>query len=78
VAVYLLGHLGFRLRNIGSINRPRAAVALLLLPAPLVLGGVPALVALAVLAAVLVGLIAFEVVRYADARARVRAELAEH
>ena len=78
VAVYLLGHLGFRLRNIGSVNRPRAAVALLLLPAPLALGRVPALGALAVLAAVLVGLITFEVVRYADARARVRAELAEH
>ena len=78
VAVYLLGHLGFRLRNIGSVNRPRAAVALLLLPAPLVLGRVPALGVLAVLAAVLVGLITFEVVRYADARARVRAELAEH
>jgi low temperature requirement protein LtrA len=77
VAVYLLGHLGFRLRNIGSVNRPRAAVALLLLPAPLALGRVPALGALAVLAGVLVGLIAFEVVRYADARARVRAELAE-
>jgi low temperature requirement protein LtrA len=78
VAVYLLGHLGFRLRNIGSVNRPRAAVALLLLPAPLALGRVPALTALAVLAGVLVGLIAFEVVRYADARATVRAELAQH
>jgi low temperature requirement protein LtrA len=76
VAAYLLGHLAFRLRNIGSINRPRAVVAVLLLPAPLALGQVPALAALAVLAGVLVGLIAFEVVRYADARAAVRAELA--
>ena len=78
VAAYLLGHLAFRLRNIGSINRPRAAVAVLLLPAPLALGGVPALAALAVLAGVLIGLIAFEVVRYAEARAAVRAELAQH
>jgi low temperature requirement protein LtrA len=78
VAAYLLGHLGFRLRNIGSINRPRAAVAVLLLAAPLALGRVPALGALAVLAATLVALIAFEVVRYADARAAVRAELAQH
>jgi hypothetical protein len=78
VAVYLLGHLGFRLRNIGSVNRPRATVAVLLLPAPLALGRLPALAELAVLAGVLVGLIAFEVVRYADARASVRAELAQH
>jgi low temperature requirement protein LtrA len=78
VAAYLLGHLAFRLRNIGSVNRPRAVVAVLLLPAPLLLGQVPALVALGVLAGVLVGLIAFEVVRYADARSAVRAELAVH
>ncbi len=30
VAAYLLGHLAFRLRNLGSINRPRAVVAVLL------------------------------------------------
>jgi len=78
VAAYLLGHLAFRLRNIGSINRPRAVVAVLLLPAPLALGRVPALVALAVLAGVLVCLIAFEVVRYSAARASIRAELAQH
>jgi low temperature requirement protein LtrA len=77
VAAYLLGHLAFRMRNIGSINRPRAVVALLLLVAPLALGRVPALAALGVLAGVLVALIAFEVVRYADARAAVRAELAQ-
>ena len=51
---------------------------MLLLLAPLALGRVPALVALAVLAGVLIGLIAFEVVRYAEARAAVRAELAQH
>ena len=78
VAAYLIGHLAFRLRNIGSINRPRAVVAVLLLPAPLALGQVPALAALAVLAGVLVGLITFEVLRYADARAAIRAEAAHH
>jgi low temperature requirement protein LtrA len=78
VAAYLLGHLAFRLRNSGPINRPRAVVAVVLLPAPLALGQLPALGSLAVLAGVLVGLIAFEVVRYADARAAVRAELAQH
>ena len=78
VAAYLLGHLGFRMRNVGSVNRPRAVVAALLLLAPLALGQVPALAALALLAGLLVGLIVFEVVRYADARAAVRAEAATH
>jgi low temperature requirement protein LtrA len=78
VGTYLVAHLGFRLRNVGSINRPRAVVAVVLLVAPLAVQSLPALAALAVLAAVLVALIAFEVVRYADARAAVRAEATHH
>jgi low temperature requirement protein LtrA len=73
VAAYLLAHLAFRERNVGSINRPRAVVVVVLLLAPLVVGSLPALAQLAVLAGVLVALIAFEVVRYAEARAAVRA-----
>jgi low temperature requirement protein LtrA len=76
VAVYLIGHLGFRLRNVGSVNRPRAVVAVLLLIAPLGAQYLPALAALAVLAGVLVAMLAFEVVRYAEARARVRQDMA--
>jgi low temperature requirement protein LtrA len=78
VAVYLLGHLGFRWRNIGSINRPRAVAVGVLLLAPLALLRVPALASLGVLAAVLAVLIGFEVVHYAEARARVRAEATAH
>ena len=78
VAAYLLAHLAFRLRNIGSINRPRAVVAVVVLLAPLATAKLPALAALAVLAGLLVGLVAFEVVRYAEARAAVRAEAAHH
>jgi low temperature requirement protein LtrA len=78
VAAYLIGHLGFRLRNIGSINRPRALVAAVLLVAPPAVGRLPALAALGVLAGVLIALIVFEVVRYAEARAAVRAEAAHH
>jgi hypothetical protein len=78
VAVYLIGHLGFRLRNVGSINRPRAVVAVVLLVAPLLVAQLPALAALGVLAGVLVALILFEVIRYAEARAAVRAEAAHH
>jgi low temperature requirement protein LtrA len=78
VVAYLVAHLGFRLRNVGSINRPRAVVAVVLLLTPLAVQSLPALAALAVLAAVLAALIVFEVVRYADARAAVRAEAAHH
>ena len=74
VAAYLLAHLAFRKRNIGSVNRPRAVAVVLLLAGPLAVAPLPALAQLAVLAAVLVGLIAFEVVHYAEARAAVRAE----
>ena len=78
VALYLLAHLAFRLRNIGSINRPRAVTAVLLVVAPLGAQYLPALAALGLLALLLGGLIAFEVVHYADARAAVRAEAAHH
>src|SRR4029453_6782109 len=53
VAAYLIGHLAFRLRNLGSINRPRAVVAVVVLVAPLAVGQAPALAALAVLAGIL-------------------------
>jgi low temperature requirement protein LtrA len=78
VAAYLIAHLAFRLRNIGSVNRPRAVLAALVLVAPVVVGRLPALAALGILAGMLVALIAFEVVRYADARAAIRAEVAHH
>jgi low temperature requirement protein LtrA len=76
VASYLIGHLAFRLRNLGSINRPRAVVGALVLVAPVAVGQLPALAALGLLAGVLVALVAFEVVRYAEARAAIRAEVA--
>ena len=78
VAAYLIAHLAFRLRNVGSINRPRAVVAVVVLVAPLAARDLPALAALGVLAGILVALIAFEVVRYAEARAAVRAETQHH
>jgi low temperature requirement protein LtrA len=78
VALYLLGHLGFRYRNVHSLNRPRAVMVVVLLLAPLAVQYLPALAALGVLAGLLLSLVAFEVVHYAEARARVRAEAAHH
>src|SRR5215208_4857757 len=72
IALYFAGHIGFRLRNVGTLNRPRLTtlvVCLALIP----LGTeVDAFVALALAAAITSGVIAFEAIRYADARRRVR------
>ncbi len=71
-ALYLLAHVAFRLRNMHTLSGRRLVCAILLvalLPAGLAL---PALATLGILAAVLVGLIAYEALRYADVRDRVR------
>jgi low temperature requirement protein LtrA len=78
LALYLAAHVGFRLRNVGSVNWPRVVTALIclaLIPAAMELAGV---LMLAVLCALFAALITYEVVRYADARARIRAERVGH
>jgi low temperature requirement protein LtrA len=73
LALYLLAHVGFRLRNVGSVAWHRLLVAGLMLAAiPLALE-LPGVATLAVLLAVWIGLIGYEVVHYREARARVRA-----
>ena len=72
VALYLGAHILFRLRNVRSLNRQRlVVVGLLLALIPLALE-LPALVTLAIVTALCVALIAFEAIRYAEARDRVR------
>jgi low temperature requirement protein LtrA len=74
-ALYLLAHVAFRLRNLRTLNKQRLLCALVLLA--LIPAGVelPAVAALAILAAVLVALIAYEAIRFAEARDRIRHEL---
>ena len=72
-ALYLAGHIGFRLLTLGTFSRHRALAALALLALiPLALGA-DSLWALAAVAAVLIVLIAYEAVHFREARARVRA-----
>jgi low temperature requirement protein LtrA len=72
-AIYLIGHILFRLRTLGSLSAHRSlATVALLAMIPLALEA-DALVALAAVTAVLVILIAYERVALRDARARVRA-----
>ena len=72
VALYYAGHVGFRLRNVRSVNRPRLVallVCLALIPAAT---EVDAVVALALAAAVTSCVIAYETIAYAEARHRIR------
>jgi low temperature requirement protein LtrA len=74
-AAYLAAHVAFRLRNIGTLNKQRlltGVVLLLLLPAATQL---PSLATLAILAGLLAALIAYEAIRFADARDRIRHQL---
>jgi low temperature requirement protein LtrA len=73
-AIYLLAHVAFRYRNVHSLNKQRLFSAVLLLALVPVETAVrpSSLATLGALAAVLSGLIAYEALRFADARERVR------
>jgi low temperature requirement protein LtrA len=75
-SVYLLAHVAFRLRNLRTLNKQRLAVAILLLALIPLAVELAALGTLAILAAILTALIAYEAVRFAEARERIRHQLA--
>ena len=75
-AIYLLGHVLFRFRHIRSLNRQRLAIALALFASVPLATEVPALAVLAVVAAVLWGMIAFETRSYGERRIQLRREAA--
>ena len=60
VALYLLGHNGFRLREVGSVSAPRLVVTILCLALIPVAVSVPSLITLTVVAALLCALATFE------------------
>lgn len=73
VGLYLLGHVAFRLRTLGTLNRQRlaaAAGAAALIPVAV---AVDALVTLALITGLVCCLIVYEAIRYRETRARVRA-----
>ncbi len=74
LALYYGGHIGFRLRNVGTLSTQRLLAALVCLALIAPATEVDALVALAWAAAVAAALIAYEAIRFAQARARVRTE----
>src|SRR3954447_14327830 len=75
-AIYLLAHVAFRLRNVHRWSTPRllcAGVSIGLIPAAV---EIPPLVTLAMLVLLLAALIAYEQVRFAELRDRLRHQLA--
>jgi hypothetical protein len=76
-AMYLVAHVAFRLRNVHTLSAQRllcAVVLVALIPAAVEL---PALATLAIAAALLSALIVYETLRFAEARDRLRHEVAE-
>jgi low temperature requirement protein LtrA len=77
VALYLLAHVAFRWRNVHRLSVQRivaAAVLVALIPGAVAM---PALLTLALVTAALVVLIAYETVRFAELRERLRHQVAD-
>jgi low temperature requirement protein LtrA len=73
LALYLLGHIAFRLRNVGSVNRARLATAIAFLALIPLATEIDALAAIALAAGLCACLIAYEAIRFSESRASVRA-----
>lgn len=78
VALYLLAHVAFRLRNVRRFSTHRVVTALVLLAFIPVAHDIQALAAVGILATLLVALIIYETIFFADLRARMRHELGHH
>jgi low temperature requirement protein LtrA len=72
VSLYLLAHISMRLRNVRTVNRQRLVAAIALAGLIPVATEIPGLAALGAVTAVCVVLIAYEAIRFAEARQRVR------
>ena len=77
-ALYLLALVLFRIRNVHSVSRTRPIAALALIATAPLGEHVGALVDLLIVTAILAALIAFEAVRYAETRHRIRHADHEH
>jgi low temperature requirement protein LtrA len=72
VGLYFLAHVAFKLRYIGALGRQRLVAAMLCAAAVPLGTEVDAVAALALVAVIATGLIAYEVIRYRESRAQVR------
>jgi low temperature requirement protein LtrA len=72
LAIYLFAHIAFRLRNIGSINKPRLGLGIALVACIPFADQPTSIVTLATIAIAMVVLIAYEVRHFAAARDQIR------
>jgi hypothetical protein len=72
IALYYAGHVGFRLRNLGTINRARLTALVASLALIGVAVEVDALVALALAAGLTSAVILYEAIHFREARHRIR------
>jgi low temperature requirement protein LtrA len=75
-ALYLLAHVAFRLRNLGTLNPQRLVCAIALVALLPLAVELPSLATLGILAGVLGALVGYEAFRFSEARDRVRHEIA--
>ncbi len=78
VAIYLVGHVAFKWRTQHVFYWPRLVAAAVLVALSPLLGQVPALVALAVVAFVTLALVVFETIHHAELREQIRHEQHGH
>jgi low temperature requirement protein LtrA len=74
VALYLLGHNAFRLRDVGSVSVPRLVVTVFCCSLIPVAVSIPSLITLAILAGLMCALAAFETMRSREFRRELRAQ----
>ena len=77
IAIYLLAHVAFRWRNVHRFSTQRVIAAVVLAAFVPAAEELPALVTLAFTSAVLVALIVYETVHFAELRERLRHQLAD-
>jgi low temperature requirement protein LtrA len=78
LALYLLAHVAFRLRNIGTLNVQRLIAALLLLALIPVGILMTSLALLAIVTVIMVVLVGYEVIRFREGRHNLRHHVDEH
>ena len=76
-ATYLVAHVAFRLRNIGTLNRQRLLCALVMLALIPLATEIASLALLAIVLAVFCALISYEAIRFSEARNRMRHQMVE-
>jgi hypothetical protein len=72
VAMYLLAHVAFRLRNVRTVNKQRLVAALVFLALIPLARELDALTTLAAVTGISAALIAYEAIRFSEDRTRVR------